>query len=170
MKDILKAIQERADKVLADVVKDLANLGKDEATNNFSLARYTGKKDVVVTSEQKGNLEWEIIAKGESVAFIEFGTGIYFNGGGLSKNPLAKNVAPLPVMGSYGKHRGLRKSWLYYGTFGNDQFSKMITTKKGVTLVQTHGIMHQDCMYDASVVMRETSHELIEKNLKKHSI
>ena len=98
MKDIIKIIQERANSILKGVVEDLGNLGVVEAQKNFEQARYTGEKDVVVSLERKNDLECEIIAKGESVAFIEFGTGVYFNGSGLSKNPLAINVDPLPFV------------------------------------------------------------------------
>lgn len=47
------------------------------AESGFGSAKYLGHKDVSVVSTRSGN-EWEITAFGETLLFIEFGTGIVY--------------------------------------------------------------------------------------------
>ena len=58
----------------------LADLGAIKVTLGFARAIYTGRKDIAIEVEQtdKGYL---IVAEGESVAFVEFGTGAKMGGG-----------------------------------------------------------------------------------------
>ena len=56
-------------------VKRLAEIGVSVATTGFALADYDGNKDVTVRLEWNGNRA-VVIAEGETVGFIEFGTGI----------------------------------------------------------------------------------------------
>ena len=68
---------ERKSKELA---KRLAEIGATSASLGFARALYTGPKDVAVSVRKRGD-GYAVIAKGETVLFIEFGAGIHFGGG-----------------------------------------------------------------------------------------
>ena len=58
-----------------ELLEKLAILGASTASIRFSRAIYTGLKDVTVTVEPIGN-GWLDKAEGQSVLFLEFGSGI----------------------------------------------------------------------------------------------
>ena len=52
----------------------------------------------------------KVIVRGEEVAFVEFGAGVYHNGEG-GKNPLSEAVQFDTLPGGYGKGQGIYKYW-----------------------------------------------------------
>ena len=83
-----------------EFVRRLKELGVSVATTGFSLADYDGVNDVLIAETQSGSRAL-VIAYGETVGFIEFGTGIKFreyDSAGLEFTP--------PPHGSYGKGKG----------------------------------------------------------------
>ena len=84
----------------AQFVKRLKDIGVTVATSGFANAQYDGVNDVVVTGIHNGNRA-TIIAHGQTVGFIEFGTGVRnreWNGFGVEYVP--------PAHGTYGKGKG----------------------------------------------------------------
>lgn len=63
-----------------ELAKRLATLGATVASLNFSRAIYNGINDVRVSVEPIDN-GYKIIASGQAVAFIEFGSGARYGGG-----------------------------------------------------------------------------------------
>ena len=63
-----------------ELAERLASLGATVASIRFSRAVYTGKKDVDVTVEELPN-GYKVKADGESVLFIEFGSGVTYGYG-----------------------------------------------------------------------------------------
>lgn len=63
-----------------ELLEKLAILGASTASIRFSRAIYTGLKDVTVTVEPIGN-GWLVKAEGQSVLFLEFGSGITYGEG-----------------------------------------------------------------------------------------
>ena len=61
------------------------------------------------------NGRFELVADGAKVCFIEFGTGVTYNGGGSYPWELPPEVVGI---GQYGHHLGKMKSWRYPGTAG----------------------------------------------------
>lgn len=73
-----------------------------------------GSVDVVV--EDNGNMTL-VIANGEDAVFMEFGAGVYYNGGvGSSPNPLGAALGY--TIGSYGKGNGAKAVWGFKGDDG----------------------------------------------------
>ena len=112
-------------------VKRLGEIGVSVATTGFSVADYDGNNDVTVRLEWKGNRA-VVIAEGEAVGFIEFGTGIRnpeWDNSGMSYTP--------PKHGTYGKKHGARpKGWYFkpgegavQHTFGNYPAEAMRTAR-----------------------------------------
>ena len=112
-------------------IKRLAEIGVSVATTGFAVADYDGIKDVRVRLEWNGNRA-VVIAEGETVGFIEFGTGIRYpewNNAGMQYVP--------PKHGTYGKKHGARPSGWYFKpgegaaqhTFGNQPAEAMRTAR-----------------------------------------
>lgn len=112
-------------------VKRLGEIGVSVATTGFAVADYDGIKDVTVRLEWNGN-KAVIIAEGETVGFIEFGTGIRnpeWDNSGMDYTP--------PKHGTYGKKRGARPHGWYFKpgegavqhTFGNPPAEAMRTAR-----------------------------------------
>lgn len=91
-------------------VKRLAEIGVAVARSGFSMADYDGINDVVVTIEHRG-VYAAVIASGETVGFIEFGTGIKFpewDKSGMAYTP--------PKHGTFGKGQGKNPHGWYFKT------------------------------------------------------
>lgn len=99
-----------------EFVRRLKELGVTVATTGFELADYDGENDVLITETQLGGRAL-VIAYGETVGFIEFGTGVKFkeyDSSGLEFTP--------PAHGTYGKGRGASpKGWWFSQAPGNSR-------------------------------------------------
>ena len=90
-----------------------------------------GSVNVVV--EDNGNMTL-VIANGTDAVFMEFGAGVYYNGGvGSSPNPLGAALGY--TIGSYGKGNGAKSVWGFKGEDG--------------TLHLTHGVPASMPLYRA---------------------
>ena len=101
------------EKILLEKLRDI---GVGEATVRFTTAAYDGVKDVSVTwsSADKG---YAIMAKGQAVAFIEFGTGVYHNSGEPYPIPRPEGIVSI---GEFGQGKGKRRAWFYKGEAGTN--------------------------------------------------
>lgn len=80
-KHLLDTIADLKDALNSKVPKEVgasSDLIARDAQYGYSSAIYKGSKDVIVTSHANGDDEWKITASGESLLFIEFGTGITY--------------------------------------------------------------------------------------------
>lgn len=108
-------LQSKAEKF----VEALGQKGLSVAKVRFANAKYAGKNDVKCDIKTDGT-KCTIIAEGDAVAFIEFGTGVTHSGWGASGT-----VGPIPLPdgigehGTYGQGKGNHKGWYYYGEAGN---------------------------------------------------
>ena len=98
------------------LLEGLANIGLQEATVRFSTAMYDGVNDVSVTLDKTNN-GYSIIADGTAVAFIEFGTGVYYNPSEPYPNPRPEGIVGI---GEYGDGKGKRRAWYYKGEPGTN--------------------------------------------------
>lgn len=132
-----------AEKQLRQYVKDfkekeetfrrrLAELGVSVAQAGYSLADYDGINDVVVSMEKIAS-GYAVVAAGESVGFIEFGTGVKYpewDGSDVEYTP--------PPHGSYGKGQG-KNPWGWWfkaneggvarHTYGNMPSESLLTAR-----------------------------------------
>ena len=80
-KALLDKLDKIQDAVQYDVPNTIAKMVSEQTTNamnGFASAEYDGINDVTVSMET-GNNTWSIVAEGESVLFIEYGTGVTFS-------------------------------------------------------------------------------------------
>lgn len=113
-------------------IKRLAEIGVSVARTGFALAHYDGVNDVQVVMAQSGSMA-TVIAFGEAVGFIEFGTGVKYpewDSTGMEYTP--------PEHGSYGKGQGTRPKGWYFSqhtgakaqhTYGNPPAEAMKTAR-----------------------------------------
>ena len=116
----------------AEFVRRLKELGVSVAETGFALADYDGINDVLIAETQNG-ARAAIIAYGQAVGFIEFGTGVKFREYDSSDTEFTP-----PPHGSYGKGKGANpKGWYFtqsegaHGrhTFGNIPAEAMLTAR-----------------------------------------
>lgn len=116
----------------AEFIRRLTEIGVSVATTGFSLADYDGVNDVLVTDTQNGNRA-AVIAYGETVGFIEFGTGVKFR----EWNDTDTDYTP-PAHGTYGKGRGANPHGWYFKqgegaaarhTYGNPPAEAMLAAR-----------------------------------------
>ena len=110
-----KYVQEKT----ALLCENLAVIGAQEASVRFTTAVYDGNNDVSVEVGPTKN-GWVITANGESVAFIEFGAGVYHN----SREPYPNRPPGVAGIGEYGKGYGKRRGWKYDDGSGNMVFTR----------------------------------------------
>ena len=93
-------IRERAEQGFAGAIVDVLTDGREISADT-----------TIVSVQDTGNVT-AVIAEGPDVTWVEFGTGVYFNGpAGGSPNPLvAENGLPYTI-GGYGQGFGVRKAW-----------------------------------------------------------
>lgn len=113
-------------------VKRLAEIGVSVARAGYEMADYDGINDVTVRVEHRGNYA-AVIASGETVGFIEFGTGVKspeWDNSGMDYTP--------PKHGTYGKGQGANPHGWYFKqsdgakarhTYGNQPAEAMRTAR-----------------------------------------
>ena len=118
-----------------EFVRRLTEIGVSVAQAGFSTADYDGVNDVVVSMEQTAT-GYAVVASGETVGFIEFGTGVKYpewDNTGMEYTP--------PAHGTYGKGQG-KNPWgrwfkgsegaVAQHTYGNPPAEAMRTARDAV--------------------------------------
>ncbi len=145
-----------------ELLERLSAIGIDVASVKFKNAQYDGINDVSVdpSPEWVDEKTLVITARGQAVAFIEFGTGVHYT----EQHPTADEVGA--TRGSYGKGNGSKDSWAYYGNPGTNGHI-VRTLEDGTTVVRTHGNPPARAMYDASQAMRDKIVEIAKEIYKR---
>ena len=132
LKAFRKSIADKRDRLL----EELSRIGVQEASVRFTTAMYDGINDSAVTLESTPE-GYAIVAEGNAVAFIEFGSGVYHNPGEPYPNARPDGIVGI---GEYGKGYGKRQAWGFEDDSGE--------------LVITHGNPAAMPMWYASEEMR----------------
>lgn len=115
-----------------EFVRRLKEIGVSVAETGFALADYDGVNDVLIAESQNGTRA-VVIAYGETVGFIEFGTGVKFR----EYDSSTTEYTP-PKHGTYGKGRGKNPhGWFYKQgdgaaarhTYGNPPAEAMLAAR-----------------------------------------
>lgn len=123
------------------LIQRLAEEGYNLVSAGFEQAEYDGTNDYSVKVEPRENGARAVVAIGDSVLFVEFGTGIYYP----DDHPEAAENGM--VRGEYGQGKGKQRTWGYYGEAGTH--GQEIEKKNGKTVVLTHGNPANMPMYKA---------------------
>ena len=132
----------------------LASAGYIIASEGFGTALYDGTNDVSVELSEEGD-KLVIRASGQTVYFIEFGTGVHnpehpLQSGGDGE--LDSNLPDLVGHGQYGYGLGRLKSWRYPMDKGAGTGGEPDPKHKGYYI--THGNPPNMPMYNAAKTMR----------------
>lgn len=115
-----------------EFVRRLKEIGVSVAETGFALADYDGVNDVLIAESQNGTRA-VVIAYGETVGFIEFGTGVKFR----EYDSSTTEYTP-PKHGTYGKGKGKNPhGWFYKQgdgaaarhTYGNPPAEAMLAAR-----------------------------------------
>lgn len=121
-------------------LEELAKEGVNISQARFLRAEYDGTNDVSVSIEQRTTNRVAIVAVGNAVLFIEFGTGVKYP----DNHPEAASKGM--IRGEYGHKLGrLEKGWRYKGDPGTH--GEMITEGKHMGEIHTYGNPANMCMY-----------------------
>ncbi len=154
----LEEYQDRINRKLEEVVREVARVGLEVVEREISKASFTydekgiesgsdteHNSEIKVTS-LRGYAHADLILSGREIAFIEFGSGVYYNGSvGSSPHPKGEEFGFL--IGSYGQGHGAQKVWGYYNDSGD--------------LVLTHGTRATMPMYNAFLKMYEEAPKIV---------
>lgn len=143
----LEAYKEKLEAKTRLFSERLAEIGVSIAAARFKTAQYDGENDVVVESPYWQGNKLIVASKGNAVTFIEFGTGIRY----AEIHPKAAEMGA--TRGGYGKGKGNRNAWVYYGAPGTH--GRIIRElSDGTPVVMTHGNPPAKAMYESSKAMR----------------
>ena len=115
-----------------EFVRRLKELGVSVATTGFSTADYDGVNDVLI-AETQGGTNAAVIAYGETVGFIEFGTGVRY-----PEYDSGRSDFTPPAHGTYGQGKGKDPNGWYFKqsegararhTYGNPPAEAMLTAR-----------------------------------------
>lgn len=142
------------------IAEAVAEVGVKVVSDIFASAPYAGTKDILVRVESEGK-EAEVLATGESVAFLEFGTGVV-----MGQGPTLPRPDGIVGLGQYGKGKGATPPWGYYGFEGdNPPEGTYYNEKKDVVI--THGNPPAGALMRASIEMESQAEEIVRKELGK---
>lgn len=134
IQDELMAYRKWQEEKARELAERLAALGATVASIRFSRAVYTGKKDVEVTVEALPN-GYKVKADGESVLFIEFGSGVTYGYGHPEAGEFGMGPGTYPDgKGHWDDPKGwyLPKSAGGGHTFGNPPAMPMYEARKAI--------------------------------------
>lgn len=150
VREVIPALQEYKDSLPRknrEFLEKLAELGMDTADVSFRHAQYDGDNDVEVSLRWESEEKVLVVASGQAVTFIEFGTGIVYP----DNHPKAGEMGA--VRGGYGEGHGSQRTWGYYGEPGTNG-------KQLRDVVLTHGNPASRSMYEAGKTMRDRIMEI----------
>lgn len=123
-------VKNNADRFLQDVATQAALLAADIYTAAPNLALRKGKpwrtdSRVTVKAVKRDN-GWSVVADGEEVCFIEFGTGVYAESGAFLADEARKNLDIIVAPGSWSAtHEQSYQRWYYGGRQGEYEFNSV---------------------------------------------
>lgn len=152
LKDYRKDLKSK----IRELMLRLHKLGVNIANAKLTVAEYAGTNDATVLEPHwidDSKLALEV--RGNSIMFIEFGTGITFYGGDNS-HPLAGTI-PFSERGTFGKGQGMKPHWIYEGEVGTSKASWELHDKKGnpTGAVMTKGNPANRVLYETGKELRE---------------
>ena len=143
---------------LDEVCKRLAEIGFEVAKNNFDMAAsWSISDDPVDMQLVKIEDGYQIQANGQSVCYLEFGAGVYYNGMGSYPN----GETPKGIDG-IGEHDTINGSGVSQGinqTWGFKTDSGLVVT--------THGNPSVQAMYQAKLEMAKQARQIFKEVFAK---
>ena len=144
-----------------DFLERLGQEGYKVASAKFANALYAGTNDVTVELQWEDDKTLHLVASGDAVAFIEFGTGTLYE-------DYPKKVDGVLGHGQYGQKKGAHPPWYYHGDPGN--IGRPKRNRDGsydLDTVVTWGNPPARAMFDAGQEMRNRIAEIAKEVFSK---
>lgn len=149
----LKAWDKWVEKKSKRLLEELADRGIEVMSHNFYQAVYDGTNDVKCQVKEKGDHYTTLIATGNAVLFIEFGTGVKYP----DNHP--EKPEGLVGRGEYGKGKGKNpEGWRYVGEPGTNGVRSKTAKKKSV--IHTYGNPANQCVYQTIQQLKDEFEEI----------
>ena len=126
----LEAYEKRQTEKAAILLQRLADEGYEIVRAGFENAIYDGSAKTEVRIDTTGENVKAVVAAGNAVLFIEFGTGITYP----DIHPEAAENGM--IRGEYGQKKGRNQKWAFYGEPGSNGIVVRETSKGKVVLTQ----------------------------------
>lgn len=154
----LRAWMKKFEAKISEFLKALAQEGYDCAVRNYEAAIYDGTNDVSCKIEEIDERTVAVVAVGDSVLFVEFGTGVRYP----NDHPEAQRLNM--VHGEYGSKRGKNpKGWNYSGEPGTN--GEPSTTVPN--LIHTYGNPANTCLYRSKQEVENQFKEIAQRVFSK---
>lgn len=141
------------------ICKGLAEIGLKEASVRFTNAPYDGTNDSSVSIEQT-ETGYAVVASGNAVCFIEFGSGVHYNSGFTYPIPKPDGIVGIGEMGG---GRGKNDVWRYHGDPGTNGQIISSNPLASEPYVLTHGNPASMPMYLALSEMRDAAEHVVKE-------
>ena len=116
-----EAYQNRIEDKLDIFIRTLADIGIDAAKTQFNSFNFIDNPKPVDVHAEPTEKGIAVVASGEQVAFIEFGTGVFYNGSESYAGVRPPNVLGI---GEFGHGWGKRNAWHYKDANGEDRITR----------------------------------------------
>lgn len=116
----LKRLETELPRVLAEYGATVAKANFAKAPYDILLSGSFGHANINVSAEQMDN-GWRVLASGREVCFVEFGAGVWYNGGG--ETYFGKRPNGIVGIGEYGSGHGKQNVWVF-GTGEDKTFTQ----------------------------------------------
>lgn len=115
LRDTIQRYRDSLDQKCSQVLERMGQAGLQVASETFSGAYYDGVNDVSVNVDRVSDTEIRLVANGEAVAFIEFGSGVWHGYGHPQAGNLGFGPGTYPGKGNWDNPNG----WVYRGASGS---------------------------------------------------
>ena len=150
--EVINSVKSRKKRLESKFDEYLERLGKegiDIAKTKMGTIQYDGTVDLFTYYEREGNRIY-VAVHGESVTFIEFGTGVHYS----AQHPKAHGLGM--IRGTFGQGRGANPPWYFKEENGQVGFGEVVRTNKdGSVIVRTLGNPPNRIVYDTAKELRE---------------
>lgn len=156
LEEYSKSLESKAQRLRERIAEVIRWSAEDGFTTALTSDIFTGGEpplsDVMVTVEDDGDLTI-VIAQGEQAVFIEFGAGVYYNGGEgmVGKSPHEWGEEKGFLIGEYGIGHGKQNVWALPGSTREEP---ILTHGTPAAMPMYHGVQ------DALAVMADLAREV----------
>ena len=142
-----KNVKRECKNQIENTVEEASNL----ARYIYMRSDYAGVNDVKVTEPKWNENEISFEAQGNSVLFIEFGTGINYEDVSYGSNYPKSKLSPTFIRGTYGRGLGSKETWTFISNniVGSKGTTYITTKKNGKNVYKTRGNPSAKAMFSA---------------------
>ena len=146
--------QKNLPRKIEDFMNRVKEFGLTELASRLSEAGEGTVTIYATETVEEGVDRVSLVAQGETICFLEFGTGVHYNGLESYPDPSVRGRVGVVGIGQYGNGYGQRQAWGYYGD--PDKWTiKQVVLKGGETVNITYGIPTQHFMWDTARILED---------------